>query len=192
MIYLFGWNPVAEFIADELTALGEKVDGVVVDERYLENHQPDIGYRVYPIGAMRFNSQDIVYNCLGYRSLSRRIDIGDHLESIGVLRSFISRDSLIYPGCNIRSGTTLVGNVIIERNCVIGEHCLLWGGARICHDSRIGRGVFMAAGSIVGGQCEIGDTASIGFNSSVKEKSCLPSGVSVGANRFYIGSASSR
>lgn len=189
MNYLFGWNPVAEFIVDELDALGARISGIIVDDPYFSGRPQDIGYEVFSLGKVAFGPTDSVFNCLGYRNLVRRIEIGDYLKSAGVLKGFVSCEAKLYPGAKVGAGVVLLGNVIVERNSVIGEHCLLWGGARVCHDSRIGRGVFMASGSIVGGQCDIGDICTIGFNSSVKEKSRLRTGTQVGANRFQIGNA---
>lgn len=189
MNYLYGWNPVAEFIVDEFAAVGGHIDGIVVDDSYFSGGLQHIGHDVFPLGKIAFGPRDTVLNCLGYRNLVRRIEIGDYLNSAGVLRSFVSRDAKLYPGSRVELGAVLLGDVIVERNSVIGEHCLLWGGARVCHDSRVGRGVFMASGSIVGGQCVIGDACTIGFNSSVKEKSRLRGGTRIGANRFQVGNA---
>lgn len=192
MNYLFGWNPVAEFIVDELAAQGARIDGIIVDDAYLSGRPLNIGLEVFSLGKVTFSPTDSVFNCLGYRNLVRRIEVGDYLKSAGVLTSFVSREAKLYPGSKVEPGAVLLGNVIVERNSVIGEHCLLWGGARVCHDSRLGRGVFMASGAIVGGQCDIGDTCTIGFNSSVKEKSRLRTGTRVGANRFQVGNTDSQ
>jgi predicted acyltransferase (DUF342 family) len=187
MNYLFGWNPVAEFIVEELIAQGVHIDGIVIDDDYFADRPKHIGREVYSFGKMEFGPSDTVINCLGYRNLHRRIMVGDLLSSAGVLKSFVSSEAKLYPGCMVGLGAVLLGNVIVERNSVIGEHSLLWGGARVCHDSQIGRGVFMASGAIVGGQCKVGDTCTIGFNSSVKENSHLRMGTHVGANRFQTG-----
>lgn len=185
MNYLYGWNSVAEFIHDELTTLGQPLDGVIVDDTYLGGLQLPSGLALLPASTARLTTDTSVINCLGYRDLGRRVEIGDHLKSLGVLKSFVSSQAKIHPSTGIGLGSVLLGDVLLERSCRIGEHCLLWGGSRVCHNSSVGRGVFMAAGSIVGGGCTVGDESSIGFNSSIREKCSMPNRTKVGANRFW-------
>jgi UDP-N-acetylglucosamine acyltransferase len=40
---------------------------------------------------------------------------------------------------------------------VIGDRCFLMANSHVAHDCRIGNGVIMANGSVMGGHCEIGD-----------------------------------
>lgn len=185
MNYLFGWNSVAEFIADELQASGAPVDGVIVDDAYIQQLTPPVGIRIIPASSIRLEPGHTVINCLGYHDLGRRIEVGEHLKSCNVLRTFVSEQARLHPSSTVGNGAILLGDVVVERSCRIGEHSLLWGGSRVCHDSVVGRGVFMAAGAIVGGICIVGDESSIGFNSSMREKSTMPARTKVGANRFW-------
>jgi len=185
MNYLYGWNSVAEFIFDEMEDLGTPIKGVVIDDGFmLKTSCPD-HVPVFPVSKMVFNPLDGVYNCIGYKDLKQRINVGERLLGLGVLKSFISRQARVHRSTRIGAGTVLVGDVVIERGCDIGKHGLYWGGSRICHDSSIGPGVFLASGSIIGGACTVGETCSLGFNSSMREKSSMPSGTKVGANRFW-------
>lgn len=185
MNYLYGWNPVAEFILDEFTERGTPVHGVVVDDEYLHVSLRPKNLPVFAASCLAFDSNDAVFNCLGYKDLSQRIRIGERLMAMQILKSFISGKAQVHPSAKIGDGTVLVGDVVIERSCEIGKHGLFWGGSRICHDSRLGSGVFLASGSVVGGGCTVGSTCSLGFNSSMKEKSSMPDGTKVGANRFW-------
>ena len=185
MIYLYGWNSVSEFILDELEGDGLSVDGIIVDDQYIDGLiYPEV-LNLIPASKACFNSRDQVYNCLGYKNLQQRIQIGDRLIDLGVLQKFISNKAVIHSAVTIDAGAVLLGDVVIERNSHIGKHCLLWGGSRICHDSVLGHGVFLASGSIIGGACIVGNMCSLGFNSSLREKCQLPTGTKVGANRFW-------
>jgi len=185
MNYLYGWNPVAEFVQDELMELGLFLHGVVMDDEYV-NHSPHPEHlTVFAASAIVFEPKDTVINCLGYKDLTRRIKVGERLLEMGVLRSYISQKAQVHRSAAIGAGTVLVGDVVIERGCEIGKHSLFWGGSRICHDSKLGAGVFLASGSVVGGGCKVGATCSLGFNSSMKEKSSMSEGTKVGANRFW-------
>ena len=185
MIYLYGWNSIAEFILDEFKGLGVSVAGVVVDDAYLGELEQVKHANLMASSRIAFVSGDNVINCIGYKDLDLRIRIGERLLAQGVLRSFISIKSQVHTTTTVDFGTVLLGNVEIERCCEIGKHCLFWGGSRICHDSVIGSGVFLAAGSIIGGASTVGDMCSLGFNSSMREKTTMPERTKVGANRYW-------
>lgn len=185
MNYLFGWNSVAEFIVDELRSRAAPVDGVIVDDAFLHQIMPPPGVTIIPASTIQLTPDHAVINCLGYHDLNRRIEVGEQLNARRVLKSFVSEQASVHASATIGNGAILLGDVVVERKSQIGAHCLLWGGSRVCHDSVVGRGVFMAAGSIVGGVCKVGDACSIGFNSSMREKSTMPERTKVGANRFW-------
>jgi NDP-sugar pyrophosphorylase family protein len=185
MNYLYGWNPVAEFILDEFMERGSPVHGVVIDDEYLYSSPHPKHLAVFTASGIMFEQNDVVINCLGYKNLIQRIGVGERLLKMGVLKSFVSRKAQAHPSVAIGVGTVLVGDVVIERGCEIGKHGLFWGGSRICHDSTLGSGVFLASGSIVGGGCTVGSACSLGFNSAMKEKSSMPDGTKVGANHFW-------
>jgi len=185
MNYLFGWNPVSEFIRDEFLDLGIPLHGVVMDNPLLHQSTGPKHLPVFAASGIVFEQNDAVINCLGYSSLTQRIRVGEQLLGMGVLKSFISQKAHVHLSSTIGVGTVLVGDVVIERGCKIGKHGLFWGGSRICHDSTLGPGVFLASGSVIGGGCAVGSTCSLGFNSSMKEKTSMPDSTKVGANRFW-------
>lgn len=185
MIYLYGWNSVSEFIMDELENIGSPIEGVVVDDPYTNDIFFPHQINIIPASIVHFKPDDSVFNCIGYKHLDLRVRIGQRLADLGVLRNFISIKAQVHRTASVGTGSVLLGDVVLERNCDIGNHCLLWGGSRVCHDSVLGNGVFLAAGSIIGGACTVGNYCSLGFNSSVREKSTLTDGIKVGANRFW-------
>lgn len=187
MIYLYGWNSISEFILDEYGELGVSVEGVVVDDAYKSSLNYAEHVNIIAASSISFTHSDKVINCLGYKDLAQRILIGERLLALGVLSSFISKKAKVHGSTSIAAGTILLGDVNIERRCEIGKHCIFWGGSRICHDSVIGSGVFLASGSIIGGACTVGNMCSLGFNSSTREKVTMPDGTKVGANRFWRG-----
>ncbi len=185
MNYLFGWNAVAEFVVDEFTSLGIPIHGILIEDSYIYRVPLKTTLPVFASSSISFKSKDKVINCLGYKNLEHRIRIGEYLLRLGVLTSFISTKAQVHPSTRIGLGTILVGDVIIEKGCEIGNHGLFWGGSRICHDSKLESGVFLASGSIIGGECNVGQVCSLGFNSSMREKSSMPNGTKVGANFFW-------
>ncbi len=185
MNYLFGWNSIAEFILDEFMDLGLGIQGVVIDDFYISKISLPAGIRVIASSKVVYHRGDKVINCLGYKNLHQRILIGEYLRDLGVLASFVSKKASVHSSTHIGVGTVLVGDVVIERGCDIGKHSLFWGGSRVCHDSAIGEGVFLASGVIIGGGSKVGQACSFGFNSSMREKSSIPAGAKVGANSFW-------
>lgn len=185
MIYLYGWNPVSEFILDELKSLGAPIDGIIIDDAFLDALDEPSGVNIISYSRISLIPGDKVINCLGYKDLDQRVLIGERLLTFGVLQSFISKQAQVHDTASIATGTVLLGDVVIERRCRIGKHSLLWGGSRVCHDSSVGNGCFFASGSIIGGACSVGHACSVGFNSSIREKSIMPDGTKVGANRFW-------
>lgn len=185
MNYLYGWNSVSEFVYDELLESGHKLDGIIIDDFYSSSISPQEILPVVYSSKVHLTSNDQVINCLGYKNLARRVEVGEWLFSLGALRSFVSKHASLHPTSIIGLGSVLLGDVTAERKSTIGKHCLLWGGSRICHDSNLGDGIFMASGSIIGGGCTIGHESTFGFNSSIREKSIMPNKTTVGANRFW-------
>jgi NDP-sugar pyrophosphorylase family protein len=185
MNFLYGWNSISEFILDEYLEQGIPVEGIVLDDLYFKNIGSVPNIRFFRRSEICLSPNDRVVNCLGYRDLRRRNELGEFLLAAGVLTEFVSRHARVHDTASIGSGSILLGDVVLERHSTIGSHCLLWGGSRVCHDSVLGDSVFLASGSIVGGLCTIGSMSSVGFNSSTREKSTMPSGTRVGANRFW-------
>lgn len=188
MIYLFGNNSIAENIYDELCSLNKDVCSIIVDDEfYSEDFNHRIKLKITRYSEITFSKDDTVYNCFGYSDLRRRLKIGDRLHQLNILGTFVSLNANIASSVSLAPGTVILGNSTIERNVTVGHSCLLWGGARVCHDTVLKAGVFLASGSVVGGCCEVGEFSSVGFNSSVKEHCIVPSGTKVGANRFFNG-----
>lgn len=186
MIFVYGWNAVAEFIADELAEKSMTIEGILVDQGFAPPGQ-ETPFAVIPVADFDFHASHSVYNCIGYRNLQRRTEIGEMLGKARVLKSFISDRASIHGSAKIGEGAVILGDVVVERGANIGDHALLWGGSRVCHDSSVGPGCFLAAGSIVGGYASVGPCVAIGFNSSIKEKSRIPAHVKTGANRYISG-----
>lgn len=185
MIYLFGWNPVAQIILDQLEDQRISVAGIIVDDAFADATDTDGMLPVIPASRIELGHSVKVINCLGYRDLVRRVAIGHWLQSTDSLISFISPEAKIHRRAVIGTGAVLLGDVVIERAAQIEPHALLWGGSRVCHDSIVGEGVFLASGSIIGGGCTIGARSTLGFNASVKQGSHLPPNTKVQANAFW-------
>ena len=182
MIYLFGINPVARYLIYELRGR----DGIelIVDDEYFQEEKY-LEFNVRKLSNVSVSSVSTVYNCVGYRDLGRRREIGDYFFKKGILGTFLSPNAKIHSSTNVSDGAIIFDNVHIEMNCSIGMHTIMWSGSRVCHDSQIGIANFHAAGSIIGGQCTIGNECFFGFNSSVIQRTTVGNNICVKANSFF-------
>jgi sugar O-acyltransferase (sialic acid O-acetyltransferase NeuD family) len=82
----------------------------------------------------------------------------------------------------IGEGSFIGANSIITTNVKIGKHSILNRGCQIGHDTVCGDFLSMMPGSIISGNCKIGDKVYLGTNSSIREKINICSNVTIGLN----------
>ena len=187
MIYLFGFNSVARAVAEELDT-ERKLEYKFVMHRKFYNAQTEFqnDRSIIIYEEARFTSKDSIVNCVGYKNLCARVEVGETLRTCGAkLMTFVSTRACISTNARIGCGIVFLGDVVVERGAHIGDHGLLWGGARICHDAKIGRGVFLAAGAIVGGFAEISDYCAVGFNSVIRDHARVPNNTKIKALSYF-------
>lgn len=81
----------------------------------------------------------------------------------------------------IRGGTFIGANSILTTDIKIGKHALLNRGNHISHGCNIGDFFSMMPGSLLSGDCIIGDNVYIGSNACVLQKIKIVSSVIIGA-----------
>lgn len=86
----------------------------------------------------------------------------------------------------IGEGSFIGANSIITTNVKIGKHSILNRGCQIGHDTVCGDFLSMMPGSIISGNCKIGDKVYLGTNSSIREKINICSNVTIGLNGGVI------
>jgi sugar O-acyltransferase (sialic acid O-acetyltransferase NeuD family) len=86
----------------------------------------------------------------------------------------------------IGDGSFIGAFSILTSNIRIGSHCILNRSNHIGHDSIIGDFFSAMPGSIISGNCLIGDKVFIGTNSSVKEKTKIVSDTIIGLNSGVV------
>jgi len=85
---------------------------------------------------------------------------------------FIGADVEIMPFANIVRGT--------ERDTTIGDGCKIDAFVHVAHDVILGKRCILAAGTIVGGWCELGDDVYCGINVSIKPRVKIGAGAKIG------------
>jgi acetyltransferase-like isoleucine patch superfamily enzyme len=181
MIYLFGINPISDYILENID--NSIIEFIVSDEYYKNESHSNI--KIKKLSQINFSIDDVVYNCLGYKNLALRNEIGNFFRKKRILKSFVSKKSNISKNTNIADGNIIMDHVSIELNVSIDSDNIFWSGSRVCHDTKIGKSNFFASGSIIGGGCTVQNFSFFGFNSSVKQNTILDDSTFVQANYFF-------
>lgn len=84
----------------------------------------------------------------------------------------IGADVEIMPFAGIVRGT--------ERDTTIGDGCKIDAFVHVAHDVILGKRCILAAGTIVGGWCELGDDVYCGINASIKPRVRIGAGAKIG------------
>ena len=100
--------------------------------------------------------------------------------------TFIHPSAIIGADVTIGDGSFIGANSIITTNVVIGKHALLNRANHIGHDTTAGICLSMMPGSIISGNCSIGDYVYIGTNSSIREKLNICNGVTIGLSSGVV------
>lgn len=107
--------------------------------------------------------------------------------------TFIHPTTLIFGNkIEIEEGSFIGANTILTTNIKIGKHSILNRGNQIGHDTIIGNYFSAMPGSIVSGNCKIGDRVYLGTNSSVKEKIEICDDVTIGLNTGIVKNISDK
>lgn len=90
----------------------------------------------------------------------------------------IGADVEIMPFANIVRGT--------ERDTTIGDGSKIDAFVHVAHDVILGKRVILAAGTIVGGWCELGDDVYCGVNVSIKPRVKIGAGAKIGMGAVVL------
>ena len=125
------------------------------------------------------------------------VAIGDPIERKKII-SKLPKDTkyftFIHPSAQIMDKKTITiglgsfigANSILTTNILIGKHSILNRGNQIGHDTKIGDFLSAMPGSIVSGNCNLGDCVYLGNNSSIKEKLSIHSLTTIGMNGAVV------
>lgn len=116
-----------------------------------------------------------------------RENIVKSLPSNTTYFTFIHPTALIMDSnIEIGEGSFIGAYSILTTKIKIGKHAILNRGNHIGHDTTVGNYLSMMPGSIISGNCKLGDRVYIGTNSSVREKINICNDVTIGLNSGAI------
>ena len=100
--------------------------------------------------------------------------------------TFTHPTAIIGDHVDVGDGSFIGAYSIITTDVVIGKHTILNRANHIGHDTKIGLGLSMMPGSIVSGNCEIGNSVYIGTNATIKQRVRITNSVTIGLNSGVV------
>jgi sugar O-acyltransferase (sialic acid O-acetyltransferase NeuD family) len=135
----------------------------------------------YPFAFYKNVKSDDYYVALGYKNIAKKFEILNELTQHDKNTpnfihntSFVNKAAVISPAVFIYPMANIDKNVVIEIGTTINN------GVILSHDSRVGKGCFIAPGVIVSGFVEIGDFTFIGSGSIISNNVVIGKNVTIG------------
>jgi len=177
-MYLFGASGHAKVIADILEQMGEKVEGIIDDNKELKEFMGvPVIHHIVEMSPMII--------CIGMNDTRRRIarrlkEVYDvqygkaiHPAAIISEHAEINHGTVVMPRAVVQSGTKIGKHCIIntgavlEHECVIGDFCHISPQATLCGNVTVGEGSWVGAGATIIQGVKIGRWTIIGAGSVV-------------------------
>jgi sugar O-acyltransferase (sialic acid O-acetyltransferase NeuD family) len=102
--------------------------------------------------------------------------------------SLVDQDAIIYKNCNIDEGSIVFPGAIIGPNVKIGSFCVVHHSVVLEHDVEISQNSYIGPGAVVCGNAKIGENVLIGANSTMIEKTFIQKNSKLGAGSVLINS----
>lgn len=146
------------------------------------------------------SNEIVCFLALGYRDMLARKNKFDELKKKGCqFVSYISPHATIQiSNEDIGENSVILANSVIEPFAYIENNVFVWSNATVCHDVKIMSHCFVAAGTVIGGNCSLEECSFIGFNSTISSNCKIARSTLIGANsfinsdteefHFYVGS----
>lgn len=185
-MYLFGASGHAKVIADILEQMGEKVEGIIDDNKQLKefmgmpvtHHIEEVSPMIICIGmndARKKTAKRLlnIYDVQFGKAIHPAAIISEHTEindgSVVMPRAVVQTGTKIGKHCIINSGA------VLEHECNIGDFCHISPHATLCGNVTVGEGSWVGAGATIIQGVKIGRWSIIGAGSVVTKD--IPDGV---------------
>jgi sugar O-acyltransferase (sialic acid O-acetyltransferase NeuD family) len=155
-----------------MSQMGTKLPCFVDDEYVTKN--------TLPLSKLNINEYEVMIAIADPRS---RHDIVQKLPKKTKFFTFIHPTALILDdNIEIGEGSFIGAYSILTTNIKIGKHSILNRFCQIGHDTHCSDYLTMMPGSVISGNCIIGNRVYFGTNSSVREKITICDDVTIGLN----------
>lgn len=124
---------------------------------------------------------------IGYKHLSSRLALFEEARALNYeFPALVHPSALVSSHSEIGEGCVLMGRSNVDAFSTVEPLCVLWPGATISHDSRIGRNTFISPNATLCGFVHVGESSFVGAASVVVDGCTLPPGTFVKAGSRYI------
>ena len=158
--------------------LGEEIV-FFVDKEYVDTENP----KILCIDDFNPNEYEVMV-CMG--DSNDRHKIVNKLPTNTKYFSFIHSSAIIQNKVIIGEGSFIGPYTLINTNVKLGAHTLLNRFNNIGHDSICGDFLSMMPGSIISGNCKLGDKIYIGTNTSIREKLTICNNIVIGLGSSVV------
>jgi sugar O-acyltransferase (sialic acid O-acetyltransferase NeuD family) len=123
---------------------------------------------------------------IGYKHLSARRAVYQKVRQSGY-----SVPTLIHPRAYVRDperigeGCIIMANATVEVFATIGDLTVLWNGANVSHDTKVGANCFLSPSTTLCGFVEVGEHCFIGAGAVIVDRMQVPANSSIRAGSVY-------
>ena len=126
-------------------------------------------------------------NAVGYSSLAARREVTARIQQAGysmpVLvhpRAYVSATSSVGPGSFVMAGA------LVDCRVTVDDSVVIWPGACVSHDCRIGANTFLSPNCTVCGDCQIGSDCFVGAGAVIVSHAVVPDESRIKALERYV------
>lgn len=160
-MYLYGSSGHAKVIVDILESLGEKIQGIIDDNKDMNEFigipvEHDIDKRMSPmIVSIGMNDQ-------------RKAVVEQLLKTYDVeFGTAIHPTAIVSPHCTIDVGTVLMPTCVVQTGCKVGRHNIINTGAVLEHECVLEDYVHISPNATLCGNVTVGEGSWIGANATI-------------------------
>lgn len=155
-MYLYGASGHAKVIIDILTARGISVDGLIDDNKSVDEL---LGY---PVFHGETDLSPLIIS-IGQNSIRKKI-----AESLNVdFGTAVHPSAILSDFAVLGEGSVVMQGAVIQSCASIGAHCIINTGASLDHDCRIGNFVHISPHATLCGNVSVGEGTWIGAGATV-------------------------
>jgi sugar O-acyltransferase (sialic acid O-acetyltransferase NeuD family) len=162
-------------------------------EREYVTDRPMRGLPVVPLDevADRYPPSDHrAFVAVGYGRVNRfRAGLCQQVKDLGYdLISYVSTRADIWTEHAPGENSFIMPRVVIEPFARLGADIILWTGAHVSHDTKVGDHCFMSSHSVLGGHSSLGAYSFVGVNAAIRDDVHVAEDCVVGAGATILKS----
>jgi sugar O-acyltransferase (sialic acid O-acetyltransferase NeuD family) len=148
-----------------------KVIASVVDDEFIDHGGID-NVKTYPMSQIQdaiSPGECVMIMAMGYANLNRgREEAFRRVKGLGYnVEAYIHPDAHVFTAYPIGEGSVIFPGALIEPNVRIGRNSLIWGNVTLAHHCVVADSCWVAAGAVVSGKAVIEKNTFVGVNATI-------------------------